>query len=181
MRVFGSYLPKKGSYFLSKTEIIDTTIEFCLFKLVFVSNFTFNNCEFLNQICPRKIFMFKSRNKEHHHWILHIHISVGTKFYLKLTILIFLSGFAQKGFFCSKAKKVNTTIFYIILHIKIVLCEISAQTDKFNFLDQIFPKRYFRWRTEKVNIIIELCIFKLVFVTNFCLNWKFLFFWPDLP
>ena len=72
----------------------------------------------------------------------------------------------------------NTTIFYIILHIKIILCKISAQTD--NVLDQIFPKRYFPSRNEKVTIIIELRIFKLAFVPNFCLIWKFWFFWPDL-
>ena len=33
---------KKGSYFQSKTDKIDTTIEFCIFELVFVSNFTLN-------------------------------------------------------------------------------------------------------------------------------------------
>ena len=33
---------------------------------------------------------------------------------------------------------------------------------------------------EKVNIIIEFLIFKLVLVPNFSLNWEFSFFWPDL-
>ena len=39
---FGARFPKKGSYFQSKTDKIDTTIEFCIFELVFVWNFTLN-------------------------------------------------------------------------------------------------------------------------------------------
>ena len=35
---------------------------------------------------------------EHHHEILRIRISLGTKFQLKLTILIFLTKFVQKEF-----------------------------------------------------------------------------------
>ena len=111
LRYFGPNFPTKGSYFQSKTDKIDTTIEFCIFELVFVSNFTLNNFEFLDQICPRKIFMVKNRKSEHHHWIPHIQISLGTKFQLKLTILIFLTRFTQKGFFWSKTEKVNTTYF----------------------------------------------------------------------
>ena len=30
---------------------------------------------------------------------------------------------------------------------------------------------------EKVNITIEFCIFELVYVLNFSLNWQFLIFW----
>ena len=85
--IFWTTFVQKGSYFQSKTDKIDTTIEFCIFELVFVSNFTLNNFEFLDQICPRKIFMVKNRKSEHHHWIPHIQISLGTKFQLKLTIL----------------------------------------------------------------------------------------------
>ena len=101
-----------GSYFQSKTDKIDTTIEFCIFELAFVSNFTLtNDFEFLDQICPRKIFMVKNRKSKHHHWIPLIQISLGTKFQLKLTILNFLTRFTQKGFFWSKTEKVNTTYF----------------------------------------------------------------------
>ena len=42
LRFCGSNLLKKGCYFQSKTYKIDTTSEFCIFKLVFVSNFTLN-------------------------------------------------------------------------------------------------------------------------------------------
>ena len=45
--------------------------------------------------------------------------------------------------------------------LKLVYCEILAQTDNFYFLDQICTKRYFLSKTKKVNII-EFRIFKLV-------------------
>ena len=42
--------------------------------------------------------MVKNSKSEHHLWILHIQISLGTKFLLKLTISFFWIKFAQKGF-----------------------------------------------------------------------------------
>ena len=42
--------------------------------------------------------MVKNRKcGHHHHIILHLQISLGTKFQLKMTILIFWVKFAQKG------------------------------------------------------------------------------------
>ena len=38
--IFWINLPKKSTYLQSKTDKIDTTIEFCIFELVFVSDFT---------------------------------------------------------------------------------------------------------------------------------------------
>ena len=111
LRYFGPHFPTKGSYFQSKTDKLNTTIEFCIFKLVFVSNFTLKKFKFLDQIYQRKIFIFKNRKSEYHHWILHIQISLGTKFQFKLTTLIFLRRFTQKEFFWSKTEKVNTTYF----------------------------------------------------------------------
>ena len=108
---FGPYLPTKGSYFQSKTDKIDTTIEFCIFELVFVSNFTLNKQFWIFGPNLPKKDMVKNRKIEHHHWIPLIQISLGTKFQLKLTILIFLTRFAQKGFFWSKTEKVNSTYF----------------------------------------------------------------------
>ena len=40
--IFWTKFAKKGNYFQSKTDKIDTTIEFCIFELVFLSNFTLN-------------------------------------------------------------------------------------------------------------------------------------------
>ena len=79
----------------------------------------------------------KLKKREQRHWILHIRISLGTKFQLKLTISIFWTNFAQKGCFQSKTENVNTTIAF--------------------------------------------CVFELVYVPNFSLNWQFWFFGPSLP
>ena len=88
--------------------------------------------------------MVKNRKIEHRHFILHIQISLVTKFQLKLTILIFLTVFVQKGFLWSKTEKVHTTYF---LHNSAYSNQSSRKfqlnVDNFHFFDQIFPKRYF--------------------------------------
>ena len=38
--IFWTKFDKKNSYFQSKSDKIDTTIEFCIFEKIFVSNFT---------------------------------------------------------------------------------------------------------------------------------------------
>ena len=50
-------------------------------------------------------------------------------------------------------------------------------------MDQICPRKIFivKNKNKKVNIIIEFCIFKLVLVPTFSLNWQFWLFRPDLP
>ena len=68
-------------------------------------------------MCPKRIFLVKNENNEHRHWILYIWISLGTKFQLKLTILIFWTKFAQKGFFRSKAEEVKVTIEFYMFEI----------------------------------------------------------------
>ena len=45
--------------------------------------------------------------KSEQHWILHIQIILGTQFQLKLTILIFWTKFARKGYFRPKTEKLN--------------------------------------------------------------------------
>ena len=144
-------------YLWSKTEKVNIIIEFRIFKLVLVPNFSLNwqfwffwpdlskkgfsglkqkkwtphifyiilhipislvrnfgsdlQFWFFGPNLPKKVFPVKNWKSEHHHWILHIQISLGTKFQLKLTILIFLTRFTQKGFFWSETEKVNTTYF----------------------------------------------------------------------
>ena len=43
------------------------------------------------------------------------------------------------------------------------------------------PKKLFPSKNEKVNITSEFCVFELVEVPNFTLNWQFWFFGPNLP
>ena len=47
-------------------------------------------------------FQSKTEKSEHHYWILHICIILGTKFQLKVTILIFWTKFALKRYFLSE-------------------------------------------------------------------------------
>ena len=57
--------------------------------------------------------------------------------------------------------------------------QISAKSDNFDFLSKFTQKGYPWSKTEKVNIIIEFCIFKLVRQPNFSLNRVCWFFWPN--
>ena len=61
--------------------------------------------------------LFENGKSGHQHWILHIRISQGTEFQLKLKILRFWTKFAQKGYFLSKTEKVNTTIEFCIFEL----------------------------------------------------------------
>ena len=86
---------------------------------------------------PKKGISSLNQKKEYNDWVLHIQISLHTKFQFKLTFLF--------------------------------------------FFDQICPENYFQPKTEKVNITIEFCIFELVKVPYFSLNWQFWCFGPTLP
>ena len=56
-RVSLKYLMNDCRYdFQSKIAKVKTTIEFCIFKLVFVPNFNSDNFDFLNQICLKTVF-----------------------------------------------------------------------------------------------------------------------------
>ena len=108
---------------------MNTTIEFCIFELdksLYQTSLLTKDFRFLDQICPRKMFMVENGKSKHYHWIFHIQISLNlpekgifgqiekkwtsswnsaywislsTKFQLKLTILSFWTKFIQKGYF----------------------------------------------------------------------------------
>ena len=127
--------------FRSKTEKVNTTNEFFIFELFLVISFSLNMTffYFFNQICS---------NSEHHRWILDFRNSLDTKFQLKLTILIFWTKFAKKGYFQSKAEKLNITIEFCIFEL-VQEPNFSASTDIFYFLDQVCPKRVFSVKNGK--------------------------------
>ena len=105
-----------------------------------------NNIEFLDQIYPRKILKFKNRKSEHLRWILHIKISLRTKFQLKLTILIFSPDLPKMRFSGLKQKK-WTLIFHIILHIQISLSRNISSNWQFWFFGPNLPKKVFLVKT----------------------------------
>ena len=120
---------------------------------------------------PKKLFPIEKWKSEHHYWILRIWISQGTKFHLKLTIFIFWTKFTQRNL-VKIGKKWTSYEFYIF---QISRYQTSASRIKFA------PKGYFQSKTEKVNSTTKFCIFKLVLLPNFSLNWQFWFSGPNLP
>ena len=86
------------TYFQTKTEKVNITIEFCIF-------------EFWDSICPKRLFLVENRESELHYWVMQVEISLGTKFHLKLMILIFWTKFARKGYSRSKTEKVIIMIW----------------------------------------------------------------------
>ena len=77
-----------------------------------------DNFHFLDQTCPKRVFRIKILKSEHRHWILRIRISPDTKFQNKLTILIILTRFTQRGNLRSKSKKVNITTEFCIFKLE---------------------------------------------------------------
>ena len=82
--IFWTKFAQEGCY-QSKTEKMNIVIKFYIF--IFSLSWQF---WFFGPSLPKRGNSSQKRRSEHHHWILHIKISLGTKFYLKLTILIFL-------------------------------------------------------------------------------------------
>ena len=60
-----------------------------------------DNFDFSSQICPKRMFLFKHRKSEHYQWILHIQISLGTKFHFK-QFSILIPNLPKKAIFCRK-------------------------------------------------------------------------------
>ena len=80
-----------------------------------------DNFELLHQICLKRVFTIKNGKSEHHHWILHIRISLSSKLHLKLGFnfwdLIFWTKFAKKAISGWKRKKVNNIIEFCIIEL----------------------------------------------------------------
>ena len=104
---FNQICPKK--FFWSKTEKVWTPHIFYIIvhiQISLVQNFSLNRqFWFFRPNLPKKVFPVESRKGRHHHGILHIWISLGTRFQLKLTILSFWTTFAQKRYFQSKTEQ----------------------------------------------------------------------------
>ena len=150
-------------------------------RISLVSNLTLNNFEFLDQICPGKIFMVKNRKTEHHHWISKIQISLGTKFPLKLTILFFFDQICRKRVFGLKQKKWAPYIFYISLHIQISLVQNFNSNWQFWFFGTDLHKKVFpveNTKSEHHHGILHIWISLDI---KFQLKLKFWVFGPNLP
>ena len=67
------------------------------------------------------MFAIWNWKSEYYHWILHIRISLGGKFQLKVTILARWTKFAQKECFQIKPEKGNATTESCIFELVLVL------------------------------------------------------------
>ena len=118
-----------------------------------------DNFDFSDQICPKRVFPVKNWKSEDCHWTLHIRISLGTKFQLKLIILAFWTKFAQKRIFLIQNK--ISKYYHWILHIWIsVDTKFKLKLIILIFWTKFAQKWCFQSKTKKVNSIIEFCIFE---------------------
>ena len=101
----------------------------------------------LDQICPKRAFSVEMSVVEHHHWILHIRITLGNKFHVKLKILIFWIKFALKEYFRSKMEKVNITIAFCIFEL-VWVPNFNLQK-QFWILESNLPKKCIFGRKQK--------------------------------
>ena len=68
------------------------------------------------------------------------------------------------------------------MHYQISICiKFHFEKTVLNFWTKFGKERYLFSKTEKVNIIIEFRIFRLVLVPNIRLNWQVWYFWPYFP
>ena len=85
-----------------------------------------------------------------------------------------------KSIFPIKNRKIEHQ--HWIKHIQIrVGTKFQFQLIILTFWTKFAKKGYFRSKTERVNIMIEFCMFELFYVPNFSLNRQFWFFGPSLP
>ena len=102
-RFFWSKFAQNG-FFWRKIRKVSITTELCIFELVQVPNFN-SNWQFRffwPKFRLKMVFLVNNGKCEHHHWVLHIQIRIGTKIQLKLNTLVFWSKFTQKWYFWLK-------------------------------------------------------------------------------
>ena len=132
----------------------------CLLFLFFSGNKKKTKYSQFGPNCPKRVFPLKNKKTEQPYWILHIWISVGTKFQLQLIILTFGLNLPQKDI--SNQKQTNE-YHHWILHVRIIVgTKFQFKVRILIFWTKFAQKGYFHWKTKKVNSIIEFCVFKLV-------------------
>ena len=110
--------------------------------------------------------------------ILHIWISLGTKFQLKLRILVYWTKFAKK-YFRPRTKKIEHHHWILSIWIRLG-AKFQLKLTILSFWTKFAQKRYFQSEITEVNTAIEFCILEFLQMPNFDLNWKFSIFVPNL-
>ena len=85
--------------------------------------FLFEQLEFLDQICPGKIFIVKIKKVNMVIEFRLFNLALAPNFRLNWQLWFFWTDLPKKGFSCLKQKKWTIHIFYIILNIQISLVQ----------------------------------------------------------
>ena len=165
---------------------MNSAIEFYIFEFVLGTKLQLKpTIWFLVPNLPKKCVSDPKQKSEHLHWILHVGISLGTKFQLKLTSLIFWTKFTPKWCFWSNAEKLNSAIDFCIFELVEVL-NFSLNRQFWNFGAKFAQKVCFWSKTKKwtspfnstcVGISLgtkfQLKLTSLIFWTKFTPKWCF--------
>ena len=81
----------------------------------------------MNKICAKRAFPVENEIRERHHWTLHIRISRGTKFQLKLIILTCWIKFVQKSISDLKQKKRTPPLISAYSRVKVSSFTLNGQ------------------------------------------------------
>ena len=118
---------------------------------------------FWNKFLIKQLLPVETEKNEHHQWILHVRISLSIKFLLWRNNFKFWDQIYQKRVFLVENENEKSEHYRWILHIWNSLSnKFQHKLKNFDFLVQLCPKKYFHWKTEKVKITIEFCIFEAV-------------------
>ena len=135
--MFGQNLCKKGisgkktehyHWILNIRISLATKFQLKLMILIFLTKSTQKGTEFQfkltiwifwTKVCQKRIFPVKSRKIGHHHWILYIGISLGTKFHFNSNkqFLIMWPNLPKKVILGRKWKNVNITIEFCLFNL----------------------------------------------------------------
>ena len=150
---------------------MNITIEFFIFALVISHSSIKWKFWFFGLHLPKKCYSQpKTKKNRQHHWILHIPVSLSTKFHFKEN-LKFWDQICLKRVFPVKNGKSHHHHWFLHKQIRLG-AEFQLKLTIF-----IFWAKF----TQKRSINIEFCMFELVKVLNFSWNWRFWFFGPNLP
>ena len=114
---------------------------------------------------------FLTKKKKNYHRIQHIQI-LDSKFQLQQKVLIFGTNYQKK--YISRKHKKRTSLQFFIFELPILSTAFQLKLTITIFQTKLAKKgSYFQSKTDKIDNIIEFCIFELVFVSNFTLNKQF--------
>ena len=133
----------------------------------------------MDQICPKPCFPLETEEVNIFIEFCIFELVWAPDFRLNWQIWIFGLNFPKKSVSRWKQKK---WISHWIMHIWIsVSTKLQVKLINLNICSKFAQKRYFLLETEEVNIPIEFCIFELVRVPNFRLNWQIWIFGLNFP